>query len=127
MSVYQPGVTPGLVAFRDQVVRIPCTWFDMACWQSFLTPFINGSSSPQHHLVILDLLGGNVMPPSNPASDLIRMMELRIERQQASVKRLKQAGEETSPAMQKLTLLLRALDEMRFQLNQRAATSTDET
>jgi hypothetical protein len=64
---------------------------------------------------------------ARPASDLIRMMELRIERQQASVKRLKQAGEETSPAMQKLTLLLRALDEMRFQLNQRAATSTDET
>ena len=46
----------------------------------------------------------------------IRLMEGRIQQQEAVIERLKQAGEDTSQAVVKLNLLRSALDEMRLQI-----------
>jgi uncharacterized membrane protein YccC len=58
------------------------------------------------------------MPDANPALLHIRRMELRIEQQTHSIERLRQSGEDTSAAVQRLKLLRHALDEMRIQLGQ---------
>ena len=62
----------------------------------------------------------------SPASDHLRMMELRIEQQVELIERQKQAGEDTSDAVRRLTLLRRALDEMRIQLGQLSPTERDQ-
>ena len=46
----------------------------------------------------------------------IRLMESRIQQQEAVIERLKQAGDDTSQAVVKLNLLRSALDEMRLQI-----------
>ncbi len=63
---------------------------------------------------------------ANPALVHIRRMELRIEQQSHSIERLKQFGEDTSAALQRLKLLQHALDEMRIQLGQLSPTSLDD-
>ena len=63
---------------------------------------------------------------ANPALVHIRRMELRIEQQTLSIERLKQVGEDTSPALQRLRLLRHALDEMRIQLGQLSPTNLDD-
>jgi hypothetical protein len=52
-------------------------------------------------------------------------MKLRIEQQVESIERLKQSGQDASEATRRLSLLLRALDEMRIQLGQLAPTERD--
>ena len=61
----------------------------------------------------------------SPASTHLRMMELRIEQQVESIERLKQSGEDVSEAVRRLSLLQRALDEMRIQLGQLSLTERD--
>jgi hypothetical protein len=61
----------------------------------------------------------------SPASTHIRMMELRIEQQVESIERLKQSGEDTADAERRLSLLQRALIEMRVQLGQLSPTEQD--
>jgi hypothetical protein len=61
----------------------------------------------------------------NPASSHIRMMELRIEQQVESIERLKQSGQDTADAERRLSLLQRALGEMRVQLGQLSPTELD--
>ena len=53
------------------------------------------------------------------------MMELRIEQQVESIERLKQSGQDTSDAVRRLSLLQRALNEMRIQLGQLSPTERD--
>jgi len=50
------------------------------------------------------------------ALDHLRLMEVRIEHQTDMIVRLKEAGEDTLAATQKLVLLRRALEEMRLQI-----------
>ena len=54
----------------------------------------------------------------SPALEHIRTMETRIEQQVAAIERLKQSGQDTAQAVQRLDLLQRALQEMRIQLGQ---------
>ena len=61
----------------------------------------------------------------SPASIHIRMMELRIEQQVESIERLKQSGQDTADAERRLSLLQRALGEMRLQLGQLSPTELD--
>ena len=61
----------------------------------------------------------------NPASAHIRMMELRIQQQIESIERLKQSGQDVSEAVQRLSLLQHALNEMRIQLGQLSPTERD--
>ena len=63
---------------------------------------------------------------AHPALMHIRRMELRIEQQTLSIERLKQNGEDTAAAVQRLRLLRHALDEMRIQLGQLSPTSADD-
>ena len=67
-----------------------------------------------------------MLSDANPALVHIRRMELRIEQQTHSIERLRQFGEDTSAALQRLKLLRHALDEMRVQLGQLSPTSLDE-
>ena len=67
-----------------------------------------------------------MLSDANPALVHIRRMELRIEQQTHSIERLRQFGEDTSAALQRLRLLRHALDEMRIQLGQLSPTSLDE-
>lgn len=53
------------------------------------------------------------------------MMELRIEQQVEAIERLKQSGQDVSEAVRRLSLLQRALDEMRIQLGQLSPTERD--
>lgn len=53
------------------------------------------------------------------------MMELRIEQQVESIERLKQSGQDTADAERRLSLLQRALGEMRVQLGQLSPTELD--
>jgi uncharacterized membrane protein YccC len=53
------------------------------------------------------------------------MMELRIEQQLESIERLKQSGADVSEAVRRLSLLQRALEEMRIQLGQLSPTAQD--
>ena len=50
------------------------------------------------------------------ALDHLRLMEVRIEHQMDMIVRLKEAGEDTLEATQKLVLLRRVLEEMRLQI-----------
>lgn len=61
----------------------------------------------------------------SPAGTHLRMMELRIEQQLESIERLKQSGQDVSEAIRRLSLLQRALDEMRIQLGQLSPTERD--
>jgi hypothetical protein len=61
----------------------------------------------------------------NPASNHLRMMELRIEQQVESIERLKQSGQDTADAMRRLSLLQHALNEMRIQLGPLSPTERD--
>ena len=50
----------------------------------------------------------------SPALEHIRTMETRIEQQVVAIERLKQSGQDTAEAVQRLDLLQRALQEMRI-------------
>src|SRR6185295_5011607 len=74
---------------------------------------------------IRHILGEGMTSDQSPASTHLRMMELRIEQQVESIERLKQSGEDVSEAVRRLSLLQRALDEMRIQLGQLSLTERD--
>lgn len=61
----------------------------------------------------------------SPAGSHLRMMEVRIEQQIALIEQLKQAGQDTSEAARRLSLLQHALGEMRIQLGQLSPTERD--
>lgn len=60
-----------------------------------------------------------------PARTHIQAMELRIRHQLESIEQLEQCGKDTAVAAQRLTLLRRALDEMRIQLAHLSPTDRD--
>ena len=71
----------------------------------------------------MHIFGAETMAPdTNPALAHIRIMESRIEQQVAAIERLKQSGQDTAPAVHRLELLRRALEEMRIQLGQLSPT-----
>jgi hypothetical protein len=61
----------------------------------------------------------------SPAGTHLQMMELRIEQQVETIERLKQSGQDTTDAVRRLSLLQRALNEMRIQLGQLSPTERD--
>ncbi len=63
----------------------------------------------------------------NPAGDHLRQMDRRIQEQQDEIDRLRDAGEDTVSAEQRLSLLQRAMNEMRHQLGPLSETRMDAT
>jgi hypothetical protein len=61
----------------------------------------------------------------NPASDHLREMDRRIQEQQGEIDRLTKAGQDTARAEQRLSLLRRAMNEMRHQLSPLSPTQMD--
>jgi hypothetical protein len=61
----------------------------------------------------------------NPASDHLREMDRRIQEQHSEIDRLRKAGQDTARAEQRLSLLRRAMDELRYQLGPLSQTPMD--
>ena len=64
-------------------------------------------------------------PRGNPALDHLHAMRQRIEQQNALIDRLRATKQDTSKAFERLTLLYRALGEMRVQLSSLASNGFD--
>jgi hypothetical protein len=62
---------------------------------------------------------------SDLATEHIQLMESRIQQQAALIERARLLGQDTSDAERRLTLLCRALDEMRVQLGPLCPTELD--
>jgi hypothetical protein len=62
---------------------------------------------------------------ADPADAHLRVMEERIKTQSALVENLHQNGQDASGAVQRLNLLLKALEEMQLQLPQLSETEMD--
>jgi hypothetical protein len=61
----------------------------------------------------------------NPVTDHLREMDRRIQEQQGEIDRLGKAGQDTARAEQRLSLLRRAMNEMRHQLSPLSPTRMD--
>ena len=80
---------------------------------------IHARAANMASILRMHIFGAETMvPDTNPALAHIRIMESRIEQQVAAIERLKQSGQDTAPAVHRLELLRRALEEMRIQLGQ---------
>jgi hypothetical protein len=67
------------------------------------------------------------MSERDQAADHLREMDRRIQEQHGEIDRLRKAGQDTARAEQRLSLLRRAMDELRYQLGPLSQTPMDAT
>ncbi len=87
--------------------------------------FIGRSSHLRHPRTIFSNEDSFAMVAKNLAHEHMQLMAKRIDKQAAEIEQLRVTGQDTKAATQKLSLMKRAMDELRLQLGPLSPTVSD--